>query len=315
VRSPSSDTHWCGFPDDTCLGTRLRWGVKSGDGLASQCVEGGEADGGPDAGYADATPAGACNVTKPFAPAIEVPGIHEPGANDAHATLTDDELAMYFDSNRANPATDKMHIYVSTRTAVDGAFGTPTLVAALFSDAGESNPSVSPDGNTLYFDSFRVSQGTVHIFTSTRANATVVFSPPTMIAGDFLVMPAITADGSALYAADLSHGVLARLDREGDGFSAPHLVAFPTTLGTVSPVTQDDLTLFMSEGDTTGNSILVTRRASTGTPFPPPTAVPELATSATVAEPSWISSDGCRLYLRYRASGDTSRIYVATRPQ
>ncbi len=309
--SPTSDNHWCGFPDDTCLGSGLRWGVKSGDDLASECVPGSDADAGPDA----AAPASACDVTRPFAPAVEIPGIHEPGANDVHATLTDDELTIFFASDRANTTAGKMHIYSATRRTVNTAFGTPAMIGSLFSDPGESNPSVSPDGNTLYFDSFRVAQGHVHIFTSTRASPTVVFSPGTMIAGDFLVGPSVTADGTVLYAASLSSGVLVRLDREGEGFGTPQMVAFPMALGAVSPVSRDDLTLFMSQGDTTGHSILVTQRASTATPFPQPTAVTELATTATVAEPSWISRDGCRLYLRYQAAGDKSRIYVATRPR
>jgi hypothetical protein len=315
VLSPVSDTQWCGFPDDSCLGRHLRWGVKSGDGLASECVPASETDGGPDAAAADAAPVGACDLNKPFAPAIEVPGIHQPGANDVHATLTDDELTIYFASDRANPTAGKMHIYSAGRTTAQGVFDTPAKIGTLSSDAGESNPSTSPDGNTLYFDSPRVSQGAVHIFTSTRANATVVFPPPTMIAGDYLTGPSITADGAVLYAANLSSGALVRLDKEGDGFGTPQLVAFPTPLGAVSPVSRDDLTLFLSQGDTYGNSILVTRRTSTGTPFPQPTAIPELATSAAIAEPSWISPDGCRLYLRYSATGDKSRIYVATRPQ
>lgn len=82
-----------------------------------------------------------------------------------------------------------------------------------------------------------------------------------------------------------------------------------------TPVTSDDLTLFVGLGDTTGHEILVSKRASTTAAFPAPTQVAELKTSAVDAEPSWISSDGCRLHVRYRADGDKSRIYVATRPK
>lgn len=44
-----SSTMWCGFPDGSCS-SGFRWGVKSGDGLASECVEGESmADAGVDA--------------------------------------------------------------------------------------------------------------------------------------------------------------------------------------------------------------------------------------------------------------------------
>ena len=44
-------------------------------------------------------------------------------------------------------------------------------------------------------------------------------------------------------------------------------------------------------------------------------AVPVLETAAVEAEPSWLSADGCRLYLRYKASANgRSTIFVATRP-
>src|SRR6266540_2858425 len=48
--SPLSETMWCGFPDPGCE-SGLRWGVKTGDGLAGECVEGEPPtpDAGPDA--------------------------------------------------------------------------------------------------------------------------------------------------------------------------------------------------------------------------------------------------------------------------
>jgi hypothetical protein len=267
-----------------------------------------------DAPAADA-PAAACDVAKPFAAATEVPGIHDAAANDVHASLTADELTIYFASDRADPTSPTMHLYSATRASRDAAFGTPAIVGGTFSTEGESNPSISPDGNTLYFDSLRVSEGTVHIFTSTRASAAVVFPTPTIIAGDFLIAPSITADGKVLYVADLTMGRLARLDRVGGGFGPHQTVALQTPMSVSFPVSSDDLTLFMAFGTSSGNEILVTKRASTTSAFPPPAQVAELKTDAVQAEPSWISADGCRLYLRYQADGDKSRIHVAVRPR
>jgi Tol biopolymer transport system component len=260
----------------------------------------------------DAPPAPACDLGKPFGAATQVPVLHDSAGNDTHATLTADELTIYFASDRMG--NNIWHLYTSTRTSTNAAFATPTLLSSTYTQQGESHPSISPDGNTIYFDSFRVQAGTVHIFTATRSSAAVNFPTATMITGDFLIDPAITTDGSVLYAANLSSGGLVRMDRNGSGFGTPQSVALPTSSSTVSPVTNDDLTMFMSFGDSVGATIAVTQRASKTTAFPAPAAVSELQIGATVAEPSWLSADGCRLYLTYgMASGKTS-IYVATRP-
>jgi hypothetical protein len=46
----ASAEHWCAFPDLSCAGSQERWGIKSGDGLAGDCV----ATEVPDAAVADA---------------------------------------------------------------------------------------------------------------------------------------------------------------------------------------------------------------------------------------------------------------------
>lgn len=272
----------------------------SGDGSTDGPVEGVDA----------AEPA--CDLTKPFGIPVQVGGIHDPAANDSHASLTADELTIYFASDR--DGTNVWHLYSATRASRSEPFGTPRLLAGgVYSTQGESHPSVSPDGNTIYFDSQRVMVGS-NLFTSTRANATVEFPPATMIPGDYLIDPAITADGKVLYAADLSTGRLARLDRGSSGFGSPQTVALPTNNSVVSPVTNDDLTMFLSFGDSTGHSIAVTHRSSTDSGFPEPTVVAELATGASIAEPSWLSPDGCRLYLTYAVANGKQTIYMASRP-
>jgi hypothetical protein len=40
LASPASSEHWCAFSDPMCDGSRLRWGLASGDGLAAECVAG-----------------------------------------------------------------------------------------------------------------------------------------------------------------------------------------------------------------------------------------------------------------------------------
>jgi hypothetical protein len=296
-----------------CAWVVIGLGLAAGCGSVQSKADAG-GDGNRDApAQQDAPPAAACDVAKPFGVPIQVAGIHDANADDTHATLSADELTIFFASDRAGNGI--WHIYSATRAAKTDSFGAPALLAGSFSTQGESHPSVSPDGNTIYYDSFRTSAGTVHIFTSTRSSPAVQFPAATMISGDFLTDPAITSDGSVLYAANLSTGGLVRLDRSGSGFGAPQDVALGASSSVVSPVTNDDLTMFMSFGDTVGGQIAMTRRTSTSTGFPAPAAVAELASSNSIAEPSWLSSDSCRLYLTYGGGSVKQTIFVATRPQ
>ena len=116
-----------------------------------------------------------------------------------------------------------------------------------------------------------------------------------------------------LYAVSLETGELARLDRVGASFGAAQRVALDASTSMTSPVSRDDLALFMSPMNS--GQILLTKRLSTTISFPSPVTLAELSASAGIAEPSWLSPDGCRLYLRYQAKGEKSRLYVAARPQ
>jgi hypothetical protein len=55
--SPTSDERWCVFPDPSCVGSRQRWGIKSGDGLAGLCAESSVDAGVPDGGEDGGVPA------------------------------------------------------------------------------------------------------------------------------------------------------------------------------------------------------------------------------------------------------------------
>jgi hypothetical protein len=54
MASPTSEAHWCAFPDPGCTGSAARWGIKSGDGLGGSCVDASFRD----AGVTDSGPSG-----------------------------------------------------------------------------------------------------------------------------------------------------------------------------------------------------------------------------------------------------------------
>jgi hypothetical protein len=242
---------------------------------------------------------------------MQVLGIHDSHADDVHATLTGDELTMYFGTNRGT-AQSPFHIWKATRATRSSVFGAPAQVFDTFMQSGESNPSVTPDGNTIYFDAALV------IYTSTRSSAAVVFPTPSAITStsDANFGPSVIADGSAIYVENLNMGSIARIDKTGTGFSLRQTVPLGGSFSLTSPATSDDLTLFFSLGEMIGNDIQVSARASKTVSFPPAVEVAELkdpneATSAV----SWVSADGCRVYMNRQltATGSHSIIYVAER--
>lgn len=104
--------------------------------------------------------------------------------------------------------------------------------------------------------------------------------------------------------------------RTGTSFTTPILI---TELQTVNEegdpaVTPDGLTIYFRSDRAAPfagfNIFSATRSTPTGT-FGPVTLVPNINTSGNEG-PSWISPDGCRLYLSSSAAG-TNDVYVATR--
>lgn len=67
---------------------------------------------------------------------------------DSSAVFTDDELTVYFKSERENPKAD---LYIARRTNVAEAFGTPTKVQELSTTDGDVPNWVSGDGCILYY--------------------------------------------------------------------------------------------------------------------------------------------------------------------
>jgi hypothetical protein len=260
------------------------------------------ADGGEDA------PPPLCDVNKAFGIPNAVVGLHDVMANDVHATLTGDERTVYFASNRTDYSTT-MHIYTATRPTRDGFFGAPTKVAELASSEGENNPAILADGNTLYFDTYVTSA--VVLLMSSRQDPSLPFLSPNPLPGQNLVEPSITADGNALYATNLQTGAIARLQRTGTTFAAAEAVDTQLAYTQVSPATSDELTLYLTVRN---GAVRVTKRSSTTAAWPTPTEVAELGTHDEQYLPSWISPDGCRLYMTYTPTGEKSRVVMAARP-
>jgi hypothetical protein len=85
-------------------------------------------------------------------------------------------------------------------------------------------------------------------------------------------------------------------------------------------ISADGLSLYFasnragSQGSTNSSDVWVARRQTKADAFGTPTNVAELS-SPDEDIPSWLSADGCRMYVaRMQMDWPTARIYTATRP-
>ena len=101
-----------------------------------------------------------------FGPAELVPGVNS-ASDDGQPNLRRDGLELFFYSTRPAGAAPP-DLYVATRPSTSAPWSTPVnLGSNINSAAGETRPSLSWDGTTLYFGSTREG-GAANIFVSTR---------------------------------------------------------------------------------------------------------------------------------------------------
>ena len=218
------------------------------------------------------------SIGAPFGASAPVTELGTPLVED-HASLAFDGLALYFE--HAEPLSadggGSPDLYVARRASTNGLFGAATLLAGIDTQAGESFPYVAPLGD-LYFASDREGPATeYHLF----------------------VAPA--KSGQLLAPVALAN------------------VSQPGAVSNNPVVSKDGLTLYFASTRTAAEAqgdfdIWVAHRASLGDAFGAPENVVDLNTSSG-DRPTWISSDGCRIYIvsdRPGTKGDLD-IWLATR--
>lgn len=271
--------------------------------------------------------AGPCNLQKPFAAPVLVPGADLVQGFDYAPTLTGDELTLLYSSLRTD-ASALTQLYAATRSSTNAPFSVSALMASVSDGSGnDSDPALSADGLTLYFQSDRGGGlGAGDIYVTTRTTLVTDFQTPSPVdavdTADDDTQPALDVDGSLWLASTRAGGLggynLYRAASVGSTFQSPApVMELNSASDEWSPtLSADGLTIFFSSNRPGGAGkydIYTARRASTSAPFSAPTAVAELDTSENEL-PHWLSPDGCRLYLE-RSQGAAYEIYVATRPQ
>lgn len=282
---------------------------------------------------------GACDLTKKFGSLQPLSVLNTDTAAEQTARLTHDELNIYYQrkplDGSAMPdggsARAYFQIMTASRLTIGDAWGIPKVVAGISLDmADETDPTVTRENQILYFDSPQIDASSPNsdIWFSSRTLpedfGTPVDQGPFNTPADES-QPYLSASGLALYfrirAPAGSNFELAHASRPMTGtFSVDTANMF---LGVNSPafeglpvISFDELTLYFTtdrvEAGGGGRQVWTATRMKLSDPFGTPNEVTELDTS-TFTEPSWISDDGCRIYITSAASG-TADLYVATKP-
>lgn len=286
-------------------------------------VDGGtEPDAATDAPADAAPPKPRCDPKKPFDAPRQLDNVSSK-VRDQGAVLAD-ELTLYLGSDRDGTS----GIFVATRASATDKFGAPTPLKMLNASGSVSGPTLTADGLTLYYSKLDNSQGEIYV--TARAKKTDEFPAGAPVAGINSTVddldPHILRDGSALYFDSVRNKTSLHLwmaTRGNSGaFNAPQeLTALNTDKVDGHPiVSADGLAIYWSStrsdtGNKTDTDVWMATRPTTTASFVTPTRVAELSSTSNES-PSWLSADGCEIYLQSDRAGTLGAqdIWVATRP-
>jgi Tol biopolymer transport system component len=272
----------------------------------------------------EAGPSSPCDLTKPFGTPRLLPKVNELHVDDAHARFSTDERTIYFSSYR-NGA---FQIFTASRALVTDDFGTPALLPVVNTGAAETQPMLSSDGLSLYFEADR--SGSDDIYLAKRMSLVDPFPVGTAVAVNISGIsdqtPFLSPDGAELwFASSRAPGTAYKIFHVPPASATASESAELNTAGidTLAPVlSANGQTIYFAskrDGGSGGYDIWSATRASAvaGTAFGTPANLSSLnpdLNSSVDDLPSWVSVDDCRLYLTSNRSGDHHDIYIAERP-
>jgi Tol biopolymer transport system component len=253
---------------------------------------------GPDAGVQPR-----CNPAANFGRQTDLQGLNTT-ANEEQATLSPDELTIYFSRDDGNGAYD---IYQATRTSKTTSFSGAIPVPGVNTMAEDREPRVTADGLAMFATTRDSPSGLFRVAFATRTSKDAAFGSLQPVPGVNGTTndsdPFISADGRVLYLSSDRGGnyALYRSTQTGGGFSPPEPVAgakLETAYMELTPVlSEDELTMYFASSRPNLGSLDIYQatRASVQDPFGEPVALTEL-NGPEAQVPSWISADNCELY-------------------
>lgn len=254
-----------------------------------------------------------CDLAAPFGSPEPITELNDPADIEGTLRLLPDELSGYYWSQRDGLQSIIRHV---TRASLDEPFAIEDID---LTDVGnnEVDPAISPDGALLVFRA----SGPGDLLYGAAAITPTSFSAPTKLTvldgGSASSQPFFVSRTELFYASKLTgNGDLYRSTVDGLKFGAPSIIAeLATSSGEGDPATSaDGLTLYFRTTrapSVGGFDIFVATRPDLTSPFGAATPV-ENVNSAADDGPSWLSSDGCRMYISSDRAG-TNDVYVARR--
>lgn len=274
--------------------------------------------------------AATCDLTKPFSAPELVPGVVNSTAIDGWLFLLPDLLTALSSSTRPlDGGFAGVNVYSLSRLTTDAAFGQLTPLSSLNgagTGQGVDSPLLTADGLTVYLTNG--STGNYDVMVATRTTTALPFGAPQLVAAPVNVNGGgagedwpvwVSPDGATLYLSSNRAGSNGRdvyvAVKGGNGFGTPTAVAAVNSAGNdmYFTLTPDELQGFLNRD----NQIYYTSRTTKSAGFSPPVAVAEL-NSAGQQNVTWVSADGCTVYLSSSRPGGFADagswdIYVATR--
>lgn len=245
-------------------------------------------------------------------------------ANERDPTISADELAIYFSSNRGG-GLGSTDVWVAKRASRTAPFGTAAPLAEVNSADAETRFSFAGDGLVAVLGSNRAGgAGGTDVWTSSRATINAPWGTPTQTGlaainnGDSQHDPFLSPDGLRLYFAPSTGGqhleVATRANRSA-AWGAPTMVTTPGNSDADPTLSSDERVLvFASRRQGSADvDLWYATRASSGDPFGTPLQLPAPINSAEADGEPALSADGCRLYFGSTRPGGAGQwdLYVA----
>jgi hypothetical protein len=259
-----------------------------------------------------------CDPNAPFGAPLAITGLDD-NYFAGDETLSSDELEIYYDVYTG----DVSSLRVGRRASIHDSFKVEPLTFDL-TVTNPVTPALSADDKTLYFAA--TSGDKSALFAAKRASKQGAFDKPTMVDGLGVVPESgyLAPNGAGLWLTVRdSNGSLdiyfaKANDANGSQFDpATSLPEINSAKTDTLPVPNADGTILYfgsSREDPNGTrlDVYMARRASPAVPFEPPTKIPGLDTPGD-EYPSWLSPDGCRLYITKQIDKNRWGAYVSAR--
>ena len=242
----------------------------------------------------------------PWSAPVELASLETPADGEDNPTISNDRKTVILDATPSGSTTEDL--FECTRTALTDSFVCASIVALNSPTATDFSPELSPDGNTLYFASDRVSAGSGDVYVSTKTNGiwSTPIMDPDLSVGDVDDI-AISPDGLTAISDRGTFYVFSRANTSaawGTGVAHAEFSSGVSSIAAPS-LTNGAAIVYLHAGSP--RDIYVTRRLGNGS-FKPPTPVTEVNTSATRdAAPFVLQADDYMIFER------EYNIYEATR--